>query len=131
MEAIEQPVGALNPEFEQVRVSLDRMRTLLESLTLRGLRACGDEELAQLDGYTEELEQSGVGHVAAAFAELAAQIRSNNRAAPRSLIVAHVSVRMLERLLTLEIANAAYAMALPPDEPSDLDSEDADGAIPE
>ena len=63
----------LTPEFDELRISLDRLRAMLESFVVRGLRACGPEQLVQLKAYTEQFEQAGAGHVASVLAELHAR----------------------------------------------------------
>jgi hypothetical protein len=101
----------LSPEVEELRSSLDRIRTMLENLIVRGLRACGAEELAQLKAFADELERSGAGHVAAALGRLHEQIAQGEREGVRTLLLAQTSVRVLERLLTLRVVRSQYAAA--------------------
>ena len=42
-------MGALSNEFEELRLAIERLRTLLETLVVRGLRACGPD-FTQLSG---------------------------------------------------------------------------------
>jgi hypothetical protein len=109
-------MSTLSPEVEELRVSLDRIRTMLENLIVRGLRASGAEELAQLKAFAEELERSGAGHVAAALAKLHEQIEKGEREGVKTLLLAQTSVRVLERLLTLRVVRSQYAAALQPDD---------------
>jgi hypothetical protein len=107
-------------ECDQLRVSIERLRAMLEGLIVRGLRACGTDEVAQLQSFTRDLEQSGAAHVASILAELHRQIEQNDRAAARTLLSAQTSVRLLERLLTLRVVRGQYEMAVrssPGDEP--------------
>jgi hypothetical protein len=120
-------------EIEEIRISIERLRALLESLVVRGLRACGREELVQLQAYAEEMDRSGAGHIASLLNELQQQIEKNDRAAARVLLNAQTSVRLLERLLTLRVAGArlgsavAAAAAAPSDgEADEQDDEDAE-----
>ncbi len=99
-------------EFEELRISIERLRSLLETLVVRGLRACGPDELTQLKSYTEQLERTGAGHVAAALAELHERIERDDRAAAGTLLRAQTAVRLLERLLTLRVVSGQYAAAL-------------------
>jgi hypothetical protein len=105
-------VAELKAEFEELRFSIERLRTLLEALIVRGLRACGADELAQLKSQVEYLDRTGAAHVAAVLAELHAQIERDDRAAARTLLKAQTAVRLLERLLTLRIVKERYAHAL-------------------
>lgn len=102
-------------EFEELRISLARIRALLENLVLRGLRACGENELSQLCSFAEYLEQSGAGHLASLLAVLKTQIERDERASARTLLETQTNVRLLERLLTLRVVGAQYeaALALP------------------
>lgn len=105
-------MSTLASDFEELRVSMERLRTLLENLILRGLRACGPDELGELQSYTEHLERAGAGHVAAVLAELHAQIQKDDRASAQTLLKAQTSVRLLERLLTLRVVKGQYAEAI-------------------
>lgn len=120
-------------ELEELRVSLERIRTLLENLAVRGLRACGPDELAQLAGYAEHLDQTGAGHLAAGLADLRGQIEGDQRTSAQALLQAQTNVRLLERLLTLRVVRQRYAAAIEmlqheesPPEPDDGDDEEAD-----
>jgi hypothetical protein len=99
-------------ELEELRVHLDRIRTLLENLVVRGLRACGADELAQIGSFAEHLEQTGVGHLAAVLSDLRDQIQRDERSSPQALLMAQTNVRLLERLLTLRVVKGRYAAAI-------------------
>lgn len=99
-------------ELEELRVSLERIRTLLENLVVRGLRACGPDELAQIGSITEHLEQSGAGHLAALLSELRSQIERDERTSARKLLETQTNLRLLERLLTLRVVKGHYATAI-------------------
>ena len=103
---------SLPPEFDELRCGIERLRTLLENLVVRGLRACGSDELLQLKSLTEYLEQSGAGHVAAILSQLHEQIEKDQRTSAQTLLMAQTSVRLLERLLTLRVVRGQYEMAL-------------------
>ena len=122
------------PEYEELCIHLERLRALLENLVVRGLRACGEDELSQLRAFAEHLEQSGVGHLASVLAELRGQIERDERASAVTLLEAQTNVRLLERLLTVRVVNGHYAAAIAaledghiPDE-ADLDTGEADEA---
>jgi len=122
------------PEHDELRIHLERLRELLENLVVRGLRAYGEDELSQLRGFAEHLEQSGAGHLASVLAELRGQIERDERASAVTLLEAQTNVRLLERLLTLRVVKRQYAAAIAaledgqsPDE-ADLDTNKADEA---
>jgi hypothetical protein len=99
-------------ELEELRISLERIRTLLENLAVRGLRTCGPDELTQLAGYAEHLDQTGTGHLAAVLSDLRGQIEGDKRTSAQALLQAQTNVRLLERLLTLRVVRQRYAAAI-------------------
>jgi hypothetical protein len=113
-------------ECEELRVNLERLRALLDSLVVRGLRACGPDEMAQLRSYTDHLERSGAGHVAAALTDLQSRIQKDDRSSAATLLTAQTSVRLLERLLTLRVVRAQFESATA--EPGEDETGDTDGA---
>jgi hypothetical protein len=102
----------LPQELEELRVGMERIRTLLENLVVRGLRACGPDELAQIGAFAEHLELSGAGHLASLLAELRRLIESDDRTSARKLLQTQTNVRLLERLLTLRVVQGHYATAI-------------------
>ena len=102
----------LASDVDEARVSLERLRKLLENLTVRGLRACGPDELSQLDSNIEYLDGAGAGHVASVLTALRDQIANDRRTAAKALLEAQMSVRLLERLLTLRVVRSQYKLAL-------------------
>jgi hypothetical protein len=118
-----------NDECDELRVGIERLRTFLETLVVRGLRACGADELGQLRGHAEHLEKAGAGHVAGALSELHALIERDDRGAARSLLRAQASVRLLERLLTLRVVGGQYALALAAEEGEGRDEAAADDRV--
>jgi hypothetical protein len=111
-------------EFEELRIGIERLRTLLENLVVRGLRACGPDELSQLRSHAEHLEQAGAGHLAAVLNELREQIENDSRTSAQKLLEAQTNVRLLERLLTLRVVKGQYAMAVAMREGMDEDEDE-------
>lgn len=103
-----QPTG----DLEELRIYAERLRTLLENLVVRGLRACGPDELGQLDSFSEHLEQTGAAHLASLLADLRRQIEGDDATSAQTLLMAQVNVRLLERLLTLRVVKGQYATAI-------------------
>jgi hypothetical protein len=111
-------------EYDELRIHIERLRALLESMVVRGLRACGEDELSQLRGFAEHLDQSGAGHLASVLAELRGQIERDERASAKTLLEAQTNVRLLERLLTLSVVRQQYAVAIAAIENGRLPDED-------
>ncbi len=102
----------LTPEFDELRLDIERLRILLENLVVRGLRACGPDELMQLQSSKEYLERAGAGNVASILASLHGQIANDSRTSAQTLLKAQTAVRLLERLLTLRIVGSQYHSAI-------------------
>jgi hypothetical protein len=113
-------------EFEELRVHIERLRTMLELLVVRGLRACGADELAELKAHTEHLDRAGAGHVAGVLAKLHGQIEGDDRGSAATLLNAQTAVRLLERLLTLRVVSSQYAAAMAAMETPDSGDEHVD-----
>jgi hypothetical protein len=99
-------------ELDELRVGLEQIRRLLETLVVRGLRACGPDELSQIGTFAEELAKSGAGHLASLLSELRSQIECDGRTSARTLLETLTNVRLLERLLTLRVVKWRYAAAI-------------------
>ena len=99
-------------ESEELRINLERLRTMLENLVVRGLRACGPDELAQLKSHAEHLEQAGAGHLASVLSALRDEIEQDRPTSARKLLEAQTNVRLVERLLTLRVVKGQYALAM-------------------
>jgi hypothetical protein len=104
-------------ELEELRVYLEQIRTLLENLVVRGLRACGPDELSQIGSFAEYLDQTGAGHLASLLTDLRRQIELDERTSARKLLETQINVRLLERLLTLRVVKGRYAVAIAGAEP--------------
>jgi hypothetical protein len=116
-------------ELDELRVGIERIRTMLENLAVRGLRACGTDELTQLGSYIEHLEQTGAGHLASRLEHLRRQIEQNDRASARTLLETQTNVRLLERLLTLMVVKGQYAAALAQLDGGSGECDEEDGPI--
>src|SRR4051794_12666734 len=99
-------------EIVELRDALDRLHAALDDLIVRGLRAAGVQELARLAALRDEFRLAGAGHIADRLAELVDLARGGDRAAAPALMRAMTSIRLFDRMLTLEVAGAALALTL-------------------
>ena len=114
-------------EFEELRIHIERLRAMLETLIVRGLRACGSDELAELKSHTEHLERAGAGHVATILSKLHVEIEQDQRTSASTLLNAQTAVRLLERLLTLRVVGSQFAAAIEAREhPEEAGDDDVD-----
>jgi hypothetical protein len=91
-------------ELDEIVQTIERLQGEFEDLAVRGLRSAGPEHLASLSALREELERVGAGHLAGRIAAVVDAIRAGDRSAATALLQAQASLRVFERVLTLEAA---------------------------
>jgi hypothetical protein len=89
---------------EEIVQTIDRLRGAFEDLAVRGLRSAGPQELATLRAVREEFERIGADHLAGRIAAVIRGVENGDRSAARALLQAQASLRVFERILTLEVA---------------------------
>ena len=98
-------------EIAELRDALDRLFAALDDLVVRGLRAAGAKELARLTALRDEFRAAGAEHLAGRLAAVADAIRADDRAAAPAVLRAMTAARLLDRMLTVEVAAAALESA--------------------
>lgn len=98
-----------NPEFDETLQTLEHLQRVLENLLVRGLNSAGPQELKALSALEEELGRIGAGHLAGKLRELRQCIETDPPAAAPVLLQTQASLRVFERILTLESAAEALA----------------------
>ncbi len=93
-------------EALEIAYTLGRLQAEIEDLAVGGLRAAGPERLQVLDAMRAEFDQVGATHLVARLDGLRAAIRDGDRGAAAELMRTQASLRVFERLLTLEFAAA-------------------------
>ena len=96
-------------EVQEVLFTLKRLRHEFEDLAVGGLRAAGPERIRSLEAMAEEFGRIGAGHIQSRLERLTTAIRTADRNAAEHLMRAQSSVRVFERILTLETAAVAMA----------------------
>lgn len=91
-------------EVEEISQTIDRLQSAFEDLAVRGLRSAGPQDLATLRAVREEFERIGADHLAGRIAAVIQAIETGDRAAATALLRAQGSLRVFERILTLEVA---------------------------
>ncbi|HVK78871.1 MAG TPA: hypothetical protein VM734_36475 [Kofleriaceae bacterium] len=131
------PRGALSPdERDQICATVETLRGELDDLVVRGLRAAGPDDLRTLDGMREELTRIGAAHLAERAGALVDAIRADHGDAAVLLMRAQTSLRVFERVLTLDhvaglLEAAASAGAEPADQPAVEPGDDEAGDEPD
>jgi hypothetical protein len=94
-------------EALEIQQLVEHLQGVLENLITRGLRAAGLAERNALATLGEEFTRIGAGHLAQRVLALREALESDDRDGPNRLLKAQASLRLFERVLTLEIARAA------------------------
>jgi hypothetical protein len=103
-------------ETEEIMQTVERLQGAFEELAVRGLRSAGPQQLAALEALREEFERVGAGHLAGRVAAVIQAVRNDDRSAAAALLRAQASLRVFERMLTLEVAGAVLQTMLAPEE---------------
>ena len=98
-------------EIAELRDALDRLHGALDDLVVRGVRAAGAQDLTRLTALRDEFRAAGAEHLAGRLTTLADHVRADDRAAAPALLRAMTTLRLFDRMLTLEVATAALAAA--------------------
>ncbi|MCU0979116.1 MAG: hypothetical protein MUF25_08120 [Pirellulaceae bacterium] len=91
---------------EEIVLTIEQLRREFEDLGVRGLRAAGAQRVAKLALIREEFQRIGAEHLAEQIGALIAAIQNDDRGAAAALLRAQTSLRLFERVLTLEVAAA-------------------------
>jgi hypothetical protein len=103
-------------DTHEILQTVERLHGALADLVVRGLRAAGREQLALLASLRQELERIGGHHLASRLADLLDGLRQGERSAAAALLRAQTSLRLFERILTLEHAADLLQELLPAQE---------------
>jgi len=96
-------------EVLEIQQLVEHLQGVLENLITRGLRSAGQAERNALATLGDEFARSGAPHLAQRVLDLRDALESNHPDAPKRLLGAQASLRLFERILTLEVARAALS----------------------
>jgi len=113
-------------EIDEITATLIRLQGEFEDLGVRGLRSVGAERLVSLRGLRDEFDRIGAAHIAARIGSLADAIENDDRRSAEALLLAQSSLRLFERILTLETVGSQLAMSLNTGEDDTDDDEEGD-----
>jgi hypothetical protein len=103
-------------ETDEIVQAIERLQGEFEDLTVRGLRSAGAEHLKPLMALREEFERIGAGHLAGRIGAAIDALRNGDPQAAAALMRAQASLRVFERILTLEAAAQTLRGLLAADE---------------
>jgi hypothetical protein len=96
---------------DEVVLTLEQLRELLDDLVVRGLQTAGSEEIQRLQAAHEELQRIGAGHLAGRLGVLAEAVRSGGDGSA-ALLRAQTSLHLFAGIFSREVA-AAQLLAEP------------------
>jgi hypothetical protein len=116
-------------EIAELRNALDRLHAAMDDLVVRGVRAAGAQELARLTALRDEFRTAGAEHVAERLTALVLAVQSGEHTGAAALMRAVTTVRLFDRMLTLEVARTS--LREPPtleqaDQPDETEPEGAE-----
>ncbi|MBX9667365.1 MAG: hypothetical protein K2X93_07085 [Candidatus Obscuribacterales bacterium] len=91
----------------EITETIQHLERTFDELMLRGLRAAGPGEINSLSNIKDECERIGAYHLASRIEAIVDAINSNNRSGAAALMKAQTSLRLFDRILTLEVAQTA------------------------
>jgi len=91
--------------LEEITPTIELLQDELDGLTVRGLRTCGVEQVNRLKAIQEELDRIGASHVAGLIDDLVRAMEADERRAAAALLQAQATLRVFERILTLEVVS--------------------------
>ncbi|MBV9124107.1 MAG: hypothetical protein JO112_12175 [Planctomycetes bacterium] len=100
-------------ETAEIVHTIEHLQGAFEELMVRGLRSSGPQHLTTLAHLREEFERIGADHLAGRIAAVIDAIRNDDRGAAAALLRAQTSLRVFERILTLETAADLLSQLLP------------------
>lgn len=95
--------------IDEIANTIEHVRSELEALMIRGIRAAGPEHVALLMSAGEEFERIGADHMAGRIADVVMAIDQGDPGAAAALLRAQTSLRLFDRLLTLDVAEGVLA----------------------
>jgi hypothetical protein len=110
-------------EVAEIQQIVDHLQGVLENLITRGLAAAGSAERNALATLGDEFARIGATHLAERARELREAIENQRRDSATRLLKTQASLRLFERVLTLEVARGSltqwhrFAAAEESDEP--------------
>lgn len=98
--------------IDEIADTIDRLRTEFEALAVRGIRAAGPENVALLKAAREEFERIGAEHLAGRIGDVVNALEQADRGAAAALLRAQTSLRLFDRVLTLDVAEMSLTALL-------------------
>ncbi len=98
--------------IDEIIYTIEQIQTLFQELVIGGLRTATQERLNTIHAMQEEFERIGAVHIAEQLAQLHDAMRNDRPEAAAILMRTQARVRLLERILTIEIAESALTQIM-------------------
>ena len=108
-------------ENEEIAYAISRLQAEFDDLAVRGLRTTGTLHLAPLEAMREEFERIGAAHLAGRIARVIGGIETDDSGAATALLQAQASLRLFERVVSLEAAAEHLRDLLPQQDDDETD----------
>lgn len=99
-------------DIDEIVQTVERLDREFTELVLQGLRAVGAKHLTSLAALRDEFARIGAAHLSERIGTLITAIRADDRYAAEALMKAQTSLRVFERLLTLQAEREMLAATL-------------------
>lgn len=96
-------------EVLEIQQIVEHLQGVLDNLITRGLRTAGLAERNALSTLGDEFTRIGAGHLAERVLALRDALEAGTADSPQRLFKAQASLRLFERILTLEVARGALS----------------------
>jgi|ERR1043165_2572880 hypothetical protein len=96
-------------EPDEIMHTVEHLQQVLENLIVRGLRSAGSQEFNTLQALRSEFDRIGGHHLASRIGTLHDAMQNDDRSAAAALLKTQTSLRVFERILTLEFAQSALS----------------------
>lgn len=93
-------------DVQEIMQTVTHLETMLEQLVVRGVRSSGGENINALSNMREQLAKIGAQHLSEKIGVVVDALRGDSSKAARAILGAQASLRVFDRLLTLEVAAA-------------------------
>lgn len=103
-------------ETAEIVQTIAHVQRAFEDLAVRGLHSAGPEQVATLSALREEFERIGAEHLAGQIAAVVEALRGGEARAAAALMQAQASLRVFERVLTLQVAAQTLSTLLEAEE---------------
>lgn len=102
--------------IDEIIYTIEQVQALFQELVIGGLRTATQARLNTIRAMQEEFERNGAVHIAEQLGLLHDAVRNDSPEAAALLMRTQARVRLLERILTVEVAENALAYLVDRDE---------------